>query len=240
MTYTITGFERTFSLSVPVERAWRAFTDPEELEVWFTDKFTADTAGDEQTAVAESPGGRVGFAVTEFVENKRLGYRQWAADPATGIDVTVVFEEVDGGTKITMTQAGFGTGSILSSDQVRRGMDETLADLVLYLEHGVRFARHRDVTARSSLGAWFVEVPGAVAVDEVTPHSFADRAGLQVGDLLLQLGHSSVFDISDVAFFLREHAEGDEVAVVYARDGALHRAAGRLAPKDEPRFLTVP
>jgi uncharacterized protein YndB with AHSA1/START domain len=237
MTYTITGFERTFSLSVPVERAWRAFTDPEELEVWFTDRFDADT--DEQTAVAESPGGRVGFAVTEFVENERLGYRQWAADPSTGIDVTVAFEDVDGGTKITMTQSGFGSGSILSSDSVRRGMDETLADLVLYLEHGVRFARHRDITARSSLGAWFVEVPGAVAVDEVTPGSFAAGAGMQPGDLLLQLGHSSVFDLSDVAFFLRDHAEGDEVNVVYAHDGELEQSTGRLAPKDAPRFLTV-
>jgi uncharacterized protein YndB with AHSA1/START domain len=237
MTYTITGFERTFSLTVPVERAWRAFTDPQELEVWFTEKFDGDE--DEQTWAAESPGGRVGFEVTEFVENERLGYRQWAADPETGIDVTVVFESVEGGTKITMTQAGFGSGSILASDQVRRGMDETLADLVLYLEHGVRFARHRDVTARSSLGATFVEVPGAVAIDEVAPRSFADAAGLRSGDLLLQLGHSTVFDLSDVAFFLRDHAEGDHVDVVYARGGELDHTSGRLAPKDAPRFLTV-
>jgi uncharacterized protein YndB with AHSA1/START domain len=238
MTYTITGFERTFSLSVPVERAWRAFTDPEELEVWFTQRFDGDQ--DEQTWAAESPGGRVGFAVTELVENERLGYRQWAADPETGIDVTVVFESVEGGTRITMTQAGFGSGSILESDAVRRGMDETLADLVLYLEHGVRFARHRDVTARCSLGATFVEVPGAVAVDQVTPGSFAAAAGLRAGDLLLQLGHSSVFDLSDVAFFLRDHAEGDEVSVVFARDAEVQRSAGRLAPKDAPRFAVVP
>jgi uncharacterized protein YndB with AHSA1/START domain len=238
MTYTITGFERTFSLTVPVERAWRAFTDPRELEIWFTERFDGDQ--DEQTWAAESPGGRVGFEVTEFVENERLGYRQWAADPETGVDVTVVFESVDGGTRITMTQAGFGSGSILASDQVRRGMDEALADLVLYLEHGVRFARHRDVTARSSLGATFVEVPGAVAVDEVTPRSFADAAGLRPGDLLLQLGHSTVFDLSDVAFFLRDHAEGDQVDVVYARNGELDQTSGRLAPKEAPRFATVP
>ena len=81
MTYTMTGFERTFSLSVPVERAWKAFTDPEDLEVGFTTRFDADT--EEQTAVAESPGGQVGFAVTELVENERLGYRQWAADPSS-------------------------------------------------------------------------------------------------------------------------------------------------------------
>jgi uncharacterized protein YndB with AHSA1/START domain len=237
MTYTITGFERTFSLSVPVERAWRAFTDPEELEVWFSHRFDADT--DEQTAVAESPGGQVGFAVTEFVENERLGYRQWAADPETGVDVTVVFEAVDGGTRITMTQAGFGSGSVLESDQVRRGMEETLADLVLYLEHGVRFPRHRDIIQRCSLGARFVAVPGAIAVDEIVPGSFAEAAGLQRGDLLLQLGHASVYDVSDVAFFVRDHDPDESVGIAFARDGEVHRAAGRLSPADEPLFATV-
>ena len=191
-------------------------------------RFDADT--DEQHAVADTPGGPVGFAVTEFVEGERLGYRQWAASPETGIDVTVVFEAIDGGTRITMTQAGFGTGSILESDGVRRGMAETLADLVLYLEHGVRFARHRDITARSSLGATLSEVPGAVRVVDVVVGELADDAGVQSGDLLLQLGGAAVFDLTDVAFFLREHGEGEETEVVFAHDGDVRRGSGRLAP----------
>lgn len=94
MTDTRRGFEQTFPVSVPVARAWSAFTDPEELEVWLSHRFDVDT--DEQRAVAESPGGPVSFAVTEYVEGERLGYRQWAASPETGIDVTVVFEAIDG------------------------------------------------------------------------------------------------------------------------------------------------
>jgi uncharacterized protein YndB with AHSA1/START domain len=233
----MSGYERTFSVSVPVERAWRAFTDPDEIEIWMAEKFDADTQ--RQEGVAATPGGPVRFAVTEYVENQRLGYRQWAASPDTGIEVTVVFESIDAGTRITMTQAGFGDGSVLESDGVRRGMDESLADLVLYLEHGVRFARHRDVTARCSLGAELSEIPGAVRVDSVTEHEFADAAGLQPGDLVLQLGGGPVFDLTDVAFFLREHQEQERADVVFARGGDVHRSHAQLAPVELPKFATA-
>jgi uncharacterized protein YndB with AHSA1/START domain len=237
MTDTKRGFEQTFSVSVPVARAWSAFTDPAELEVWFSHRFDADT--DDQRAVAQTPGGPVGFAVTEYVECERLGYRQWAASPETGIEVTVVFEAMDGGTRITMTQAGFGSGSVLESDEVRRGMVEALSDLVLYLEHGVRFARHRDITSRSSLGATLCEVPGVVRVVDVVAGELADQTGMQSGDFLLQLGGAAVFDLSDVAFFLREHDEGEETDVVFAHDGEVCRGRGQLAPVGSQLFATA-
>jgi uncharacterized protein YndB with AHSA1/START domain len=234
----MSGYERTFSVSVPVARAWSAFTDPAELEIWFSHRFDADT--DERRAVAETPGGAVGFAVTEFVEGERLGYRQWAASPETGIEVTVVFEAVDRGTRITMTQAGFGSGSILGSDAVHRGMDETLADLVLYLEHGIRYARHRDLVQRSSLGAVLAEVPGAVRVEDVVDGAWAQQAGMRAGDLLVALGRAPVFDLSDIAFFLREHEPEEETDVVFARAGELRRGTGRLAPPERLAFATAP
>jgi S1-C subfamily serine protease len=118
-------------------------------------------------------------------------------------------------------------------------MAETLADLVLYLEHGVRFARHRDVMARSSLGATLSEVPGAVRVVDVVVGELADEAGVQSGDFLLQLGGASVFDLTDVAFFLREHGEGEETEMVFAHDGDVRRGSGRLAPVESKLFATA-
>jgi uncharacterized protein YndB with AHSA1/START domain len=237
MTNTMPGYERVFSVSVPVSRAWHAFTDPAELEIWLADRFDADTH--EQRAVANGPGGPVGYAVTEFVENERLGYRQWAASPDTGIDVTVVFEAIEGGTRITMTQAGFGSGSIFESDAVRNGMDEALADFVLYLEHGVRFARHRDVPGRSSLGATFTKVPGAVQVVDVAVGEFADQAGLEAGDLLLQLGSAPIFDMSDVALVHKVHEAGEEVTAVFARGEEVCHGSGRLSPAVFGVFATA-
>src|SRR5205823_11769590 len=67
-------YEKTFSVHVPPERAFRAFTDPNELEQWFTPKFDAEAeegaAGVQ--AQAESPGGDVHFEVTQIKGDELL------------------------------------------------------------------------------------------------------------------------------------------------------------------------
>ena len=52
-------YEKSFSVRVPPERAFRAFTDPNELEQWFTPKFDADAEegapGVKATSTSRSP-----------------------------------------------------------------------------------------------------------------------------------------------------------------------------------------
>jgi uncharacterized protein YndB with AHSA1/START domain len=227
-------YEKTFSVRVPPERAFRAFTDPNELEQWFTPKF--ESGAEEGAAEAASPGGPVHFEVTQIKDDELLCYRQWAADPETGIDVTVVFEPVEGGTRITVTHAGFGGDSILKSDSVRNGMAENYADLILYLEYDVSFPRHRDMASKAWLGATFRDAGAGAEVDEVAPDGFADQAGLRHGDIVVQLGAGAVFGNRELIFFLREHDVGDEAEVVWARNGGIHRGSGRLTPRDELIF----
>lgn len=219
-------FERTFTVSVPPPRAWSAFTEPQELEVWFAERF--DSGGVDATSDALSVGGPMHFAPTEFVPNERLAYRQWAESPDAGIEVTVVFEAVDRGTRITFTQAGFGDPTRFTTEPVHRGMEETLEDLVLWLEHGIAFPRHRDITARAGLGAEFARVPGGLGVVRVDDGAFAAEVGMLPGDVLLQLGHGPIFDHPDVRFFVSDHEAGEEVDVVFARAGDVRRARGRL------------
>jgi uncharacterized protein YndB with AHSA1/START domain len=227
-------YEKTFSVRVPPERAFRSFTDPNELEQWFTPKFEADAEEGAPGVQAEaaSPGGQVHFEVTQIKDDELLCYRQWAADPETGIDVTVVFEPVEGGTKITVTHAGFGGDSILKSDSVRNGMFENYADLILYLDHGVSYPRHRDIHSDAWLGALFRDAGAGAEVSQVEAGGFADQIGLESGDILLQLGRGAVFGNREVMFFVREHDVGDEVEAVWAHEGAVHRGKGQLTPRD--------
>jgi S1-C subfamily serine protease len=51
--------------------------------------------------------------------------------------------------------------------------------------------------------------------------TFADRAGLRPGDLLVELGGAPIFRRSDVALITRLHPPGTEVQVAFVRDGAL-------------------
>ena len=232
-------YEKTFSVRVPPERAFRAFTDPSELEQWFTPKFDSDAeeGAPGVQAQAESPGGDVHFEVTQIKGDELLCYRQWAADPETGIDVTVVFEPVEGGTRITVTHAGFGGDSILKSDSVRNGMFESYADLILYLDHGVSYPRHRDIHSDAWLGALFRDAGAGAEVSEVEADGFADQIGLHSGDILLQLGAGAVFGNREVMFFVREHDVGDEVEAVWAHDGSVHRGTGQLTQRDLEAFV---
>jgi uncharacterized protein YndB with AHSA1/START domain len=227
-------YERTFSVSAPVDKAWRAFTEPEELEAWFTTGFKGDE--EQGAAVAESPGGPVHFELVEARPNSVLQYRQWAASPEAGIEVTVVFESLENGTRITFTQAGFGGDSVLRSDGVRNGMDETLADLVMYLEHGVRLPRHRDMPSNGWLAVDLEQRFEGVAVKSVQPDGFGQAVGLQPGDVLFTLGGAAVFRISDTMFFLREHDAGDDVEVTWIRGGEFMQGRGSLSRRDELVF----
>jgi uncharacterized protein YndB with AHSA1/START domain len=223
-------YERTFSVSVPVDRAWRAFTEPEELEAWLSNGFEVNA--EERAAVGNGPGGPVHFEIIEAREHSKLHYRQWAASPDAGAEVTVVFESLDNGTRITMTHAGFGGESLLTSDEVRGGMDESLADLVMYLEHGVRIPRHRDLGSKASMDIDLSQRFEGVAVRTVHPGGFGDAVGLQPGDILFQLGRAAVFSIGEVKFFMREHDIGDEIEITWLRGGDMMHGKERLTPRD--------
>src|SRR5262249_6574546 len=123
----MSSFERTFTVSVPPARAWRAFTDPADIEVWFAERF--ESGGAEEASEAATVGGAMHFEPTEVVPNERLVYKQWAENPDSGIVTTVVFEAEEHGTKITFTQAGFGAPNRFSAEPTHRGMHETLDDL---------------------------------------------------------------------------------------------------------------
>lgn len=228
------SYERTFSVSVPAERAFRAFTDPDELTQWLATRF--DPNDERNAGEAATPGGPMNFEVTQIKDDELLCYRQWGASRDTGIDVTVVFEPVEGGTRITVTHAGFGGDSILNSDGVHRGMDESYADLVLYLERGISFPRHRDILASGTIGALVRDTEAGAEVSEVVPGELAHELGIEPGDLILQLGAGAVFGNREVVFFLREHHVGEEVEVVWAHDGELRNGRGRLTKRDELVF----
>jgi hypothetical protein len=181
----------------------------------------------------------VGFELVDVKRDELLRYRQWAGSPETGVEVTVTFEDIDTGTRITVTHAGFGGDSILGEPNVHRGMDEAYADLVLYLEHGISVARHRDMASDCDFGGHVLDAPAGAVVHSVEAGSFAASAGLVVGDLLVQLETAPVFHATDVDFFIRLHHSGDEASIRFVRDATLHTATGRFSRRDDRHFEHV-
>lgn len=224
--------ERTFTVTVPVERAWKAMTDPDEMAQWFF----AYSPGDE----ADGVGGDVDFYgrparidVLEVDRHRLLRYAEEGGPVRTvhgRAEVTVTFADaaVDGATRITITRSGFGDGAEWDAaiEQTGRGLDENIADLILWLECGVSFPRHQRQPAFAGLLGF--DDRGGLLVHSVEPGSFGERLGLIGGDVLVELGGAAVFGQRELLFFLRSHTVGDVVDAAWVRDGALVRGKVEL------------
>jgi uncharacterized protein YndB with AHSA1/START domain len=224
------SYQRTFSVAVPVARAWRACTDPAELSAWMAPsvaRFDAEPGGSLEISVGDH---RSEGRVEEVEPERRIRWNMGPGILPGTTEVTVVLEEAERGTRITITHSGFGESrDWIDELQVHTlGWEQSITDLVLYLERGIR--RPRAHQRRSRFGLVTLDTPAGIEVLDVVPGSFADQAGLSAGDLVLEIGDAGVYDRSDLWLLAREHTPDDELEIVYARGHELLRGRGRLAP----------
>jgi hypothetical protein len=163
-----------------------------------------------------------------IIEVQPKQFLRWRSPESEPSDATPAseFEEAfhaEGSvTRVTIRERAFGAPPQEDTSVTELGWNESIADLVLFLESGVRFPRH--MAPRSWLGASTRNTAAGVEILRVESASFAGRLGLRPGDLLLQLGGAPIFDRSDVALVLRVVRPRTRLEAVIARDGALLRA----------------
>ncbi|MCW2666237.1 MAG: peptidase and chymotrypsin/Hap, partial [Frankiales bacterium] len=68
-------------------------------------------------------------------------------------------------------------------------------------------------------------------ISTVLPGSSAAKAGLQSGDLVVQLEDSKVTSVDELILAIREHKVGDTVEITYLRDGQTRRTSATLQDK---------
>lgn len=225
-------FERTFVVRAPLERAWHAFTRPEEREAWMSPP-GHDPVGNPEAGWPGSGFLQMQVRPGKVERHRLLNWSQTTfldgTDEPVWIEMTVTFEEAEYGTTITLTQSGFGETPDWQShiEATQLGTDESIGDLILYLETGVRAIRHHSY--RSSIAAHLVTSPAGVRVAGVSPGGFAEAAGMQTGDLIVRLAGGPVFGQSDVEFVHRAFDAGTELDVEFVRAKELLRGRARLS-----------
>lgn len=235
------SYERTFVLSVPVERAWRAFTDPREREKWMVPPGRDPLEHPDQPMIEGFQ--RQEYKLGDVEEHRRLNWSQSytvEGDPRR-VDTTVVFEETESGTRITVTRSGFGDSEAwqIMKQSTSLGLDESIADLIAYLETGVAAERHFSSQARrpkGSVGAQMFETGAGVRIVYVVPGGFAEASGMQRDDLLLRLGDVAIVRRSDVWASERAYGPGQEIDAEYVRDRKLLR---RKAPLSDTHYTEL-
>jgi len=72
---------------------------------------------------------------------------------------------------------------------------------------------NQEIATRLKLG-----VDRGAIVQDVTPGSAADRAGVQVNDVIVGIGGQSVASVADISRLVRSHKPGDKVKIDFVRD----------------------
>jgi membrane-associated protease RseP (regulator of RpoE activity) len=90
----------------------------------------------------------------------------------------------------------------------------------------------------SGYGAYLGSVPDfeertepGVLLSGVRAGSPAEKAGLRAGDVILELGGRRIMNLQDLTYALRSHRAGDEVEVVFSREGRSLRAKATLGER---------
>jgi uncharacterized protein YndB with AHSA1/START domain len=227
--------ENTFEVAVSVENVWNAMTDPAELNKWyFPFRIAEDGTTHTEIAGDDRQNEVVAFEPmhTFHLRSTNNGQEHWPPVGPASRDMVVVVEATATGTRVIITHSGFGDGDdwdqVLASTS--RGVAETIADLVLYLETGVGVRRHPALgTSFHGIGA--VETRAGLLVRSVQQGTFADLVGLAAGDILVELNGASVFGLPELNFFIREHAPGEVVDAAWVRNGTLMRGSAELGPR---------
>lgn len=136
--------------------------------------------------------------------------------PCQGTEIAIQLEQAETGTRITLVQSGFDAAflEIAGRDVVFGHGHQIVADLALYLERGV-FAPGRLWGA--NLGATTHERGYGLEITRVHPGGFAEKAGLQRGDLLVALRDVRVYDTRMLHTVLALTEGGSEAEIGWVR-----------------------
>ena len=203
-------FEVVLEVDVSPEEAWAALTAKR-----------ADGAEDSYWLPGfEAPGD-----ILEVDPGRLLRVRK-AAEPCKGTEIAFLVEASGSGARVTVVQSGFPAWVKRALEDFTFGWDEIVADLAVYLKHGVRAKRH--VAPWAGSGLFTKTVQGGLKVVAVEPGSFGERAGMQRGDLLIKLGGAPMITRLQLSTMMRACRAGEEVEAVWARGRELMKATAAL------------
>ncbi|MFZ0142658.1 MAG: SRPBCC family protein [Aeromicrobium sp.] len=134
--------ERTFP--VPVEKVWAAFADEETKRLWFAaenevlsmtayeEDFRVGGHGMNEGSFHGGPPHRFQSTYTDIVDLERIiyTYDMWIGDTHISTSITtIMFEPLDGGTRLTLTEQGVHLDGYDNGEQRELGTAGLLDDL---------------------------------------------------------------------------------------------------------------
>jgi hypothetical protein len=216
------GFEATFVVDLALEDVWQAITVPSP--------HTGGEAGPMRYLIAGFPAFGAdhapGTLATELeVDPGRLLRVNKDEEPCAGTEIAIVLENADNGTRITVVQSGFGPWLTSVRDTFEAHWQQIVHDLQLFIERGIRVP---GTAWGADLGAMSKQQPLGLEITAVTPGAYAERLGMEAGDLLLTLRNIRVHDTQQLWTILALSAPGDETEASWARGREVRSGSATL------------
>jgi len=232
-------------INAPVPEVYMAFTNATALCEWLCNVAQAD----------DRPGGRLYFwwnsgyyASGEFIKlepNEQIVF-SWHGRKEPGITrVKVLFQPKETGTKVTLIHSGFSKDKVWQSAlaESQRGWQRGLENLKSVLETGldIRFVRMPllGVNGLDKITAELAQETGlpvkrGLRIGGVVDGMGAQASGLRQGDILTKMDGRRLAGIADLIGVLKSHQAGDQIKIVYYRDGNKKRGELELSARPLP------
>ena len=223
------GFEATFVVDLALDDVWKAITVPSPVASPRAPQTGAE-AGPMRYLIAGFPAFGAdhapGTLATELeVDPGRLLRVNKDEEPCAGTEIAIVLENADNGTRVTVVQSGFGPWLTSVRDTFEAHWQQIVHDLQLFIERGIRVP---GTAWGADLGAMSKQQSLGLEITAVTPGAYAERLGLETGDLLLTLRDIRVHDTQQLWTILALSAPGDETEASWARGREVRSGSATL------------
>ncbi|MEW5869356.1 MAG: SRPBCC domain-containing protein [Chloroflexota bacterium] len=227
-------------VNAPAREVFESFTNASALTDWLCN-------------VAEADGRRGGrlylwwntgyFASGEFVNlepGKKIVFSWHGAGEVGNTRVKVELEAAKTGTLVYLSHSGLGAGKDWAKARrsIKRGWRDGLANLKSVLETGLdlRFRRRPDLgvsgledISAEQAGQLGLPARACVRVLGVLDGQGAQAAGLQAGDLVIKMAGKRVDSKQMMWSLMQQYQAGDQVKMVFYRDGQRQRVKLQLS-----------
>lgn len=214
------------TIDAPLDIVWSMLTNRDDLCDWLSDDAHVSVKeGGFATFIWREPptytDGPHAYGVYKtVVENEKL-VMTWQDGTDQVTKVKFLLEEVDGKVKLNVWHKGFTDDERAS--HYENFWNEHLHELHVQLETGAR----PEISERVIVGILIdnseeTRPENGVLVGRTVEGFSAAEAGIQAGDIIIEVGGTEINDQAGIGSITGQHKPGDVIDVTYLRDGEKH------------------
>jgi uncharacterized protein YndB with AHSA1/START domain len=241
----------TQAIDAPPKAVYYAFTNTAAIRGWLCDNAQLDANENGRIYLHwNQEGYYVNGQFTALEPDTSLAFTWHGRGEAAATKVQVALAAENGGTQVTLTHSGIGTGKEWTETraELEKGWEKGLANLKAVLETGL----DKRIYERPMLGIFinnFIDeeqaaqlgLPGTgIQIGGTVPGTRAESAGLQADDVITRMQDVEMTSFRSIGQVLNVHKPEDNVEVVFYRDGQKHTTSVELSRRPVPDIPDSP